>query len=111
MVKAFVDCLSHHDTSIFDCAFKEIKRGVKNFCSGVQFNLLSILGRHGCREIPNPVNLTKLIKFIAQVSVLMQPAMAIRSVIPKIHAPFWNSITAISRIILYMLHRLKFLTL
>ena len=91
MVEAFVDCLSHHDASIFDDAFKEIKCGNKKFSSSVQFNLLSILGHYGCREIPNPVNLNKLIAQVATFQFVMQPAMAITQMktgIPNIHAPF-----------------------
>ena len=97
MVEAFVDCLNHHDASIFNDAFKEIKCGKQTFSVSVQLNLLSILGRHGCREMPNPVNLTKLIVQVATFQFVMQPAMAItqmKSGIPKTHATFWNSVTA-----------------
>ena len=94
MVEAFVDCLNHHDASIFNDA---IKCGKQTFSASVQLNLLSILGRHGRREMPSPVNLTKLIVQVATFQFIMQPAMAITQMkcgIPKTHATFWNSVTA-----------------
>lgn len=97
LVETLVDCLNHHDASIFDSAFKEIKLGNEKFSSRVHSNLLSILGRFGCREMPNPLNLTTLISQVASFQFVMQPAIAItqmKSGIPETHTPFWNSVTA-----------------
>ena len=96
LVETFVDCLSRHDASIFKDAFEEVKAGKKFFSSTIQSNAVSILGRFGCREMPNPSNLTRLISQVATFQFVMQPAMAIagmKSGIPEIHVPFWNSLS------------------
>ena len=93
MVEAFVDCLNHHDASIFNDAFK---CGNKMFSSSVQTNLLCILERYGCREMPRPGNLTNLVVQVATFQFIMQPAMAVSQMktgIPEVQATFWNSVT------------------
>ena len=104
LLETFVDCLSQHDDSIFKNAFEEIKAGNKNLSTALQFNTLSILGRYGCREMPNPSNLCRLISQVATFQFVMRPAMAtslMKSGIPDMHVPFWNSLSIGDLYLLY----------
>ena len=96
LVESFVDCLSQHDATIFKIAFDEIRSGKKTFTTSTQSHTVSVLSRYGCREMPTPDNLTRLIVQVSKYRFIMQPAIAInamKSGIPKIHSPFWESIT------------------
>ena len=96
LVESFVDCLSHHDATIFTIAFDEVKSGTKTFTASTQSNTVSIMSRFGCREMSTPDNLTRLIVQVSKVRLIMQPALAInamKSGIPKVHTPFWDSIS------------------
>ena len=58
--------------------------------------LVDILSRMGCREIPNPTNLRRLIVQVAKHEFLTRPLGALyafNSGVPATHHPFWNEVT------------------
>ena len=94
--RALSGCLSHHDATIFKIAFDKVKSGRKTFTASTQSNTVSILSRFGCREMSTPDNLTRHIVQVSKFQFIMQPALAINAIklgIPKVHTPFWDSIS------------------
>ena len=60
-------------------------------------DLLSILSRFGCRQIPTHVNLPKRIEDVARYEFCVKPAAALALIhagIPHTHAPFWKNKSA-----------------
>lgn len=87
----FVGCLSTHETSTLQRALN-----TQHFTPELQCELVSILGVHGCRSIPRPSNLKKLMVEAARYTFFMKPAASLQAInagIPSEHRPFWNSIT------------------
>ena len=97
LLEALVDYLSEVDQKVMKEALA-ISRA-KLCCSfpdDVKENLLTILSTLGCRQIPTPGNLTKVLVQIAKYVFLSAPMLAIveiNSGIPDVHKPFWVSKT------------------
>ena len=63
------------------------------FESSLVEDIIGILSRFGCRQIPNHLNLAKLIEDVARYEFCIKPAAAlalIHSGIPHNHKPFWQ---------------------
>ena len=58
-------------------------------------DVISILSRLGCREMPTPHNLAELIVNVAKYEFCSKPAAAIAMIycgIPDEHKPFWTEL-------------------
>ena len=103
LTETFIDSLSYHDATSFKQAFQEVKEGSgttcipkEKFSSLTQSVIFSVLSRYGCREMPTPRNLYKLVNQVAKYQFLMVPASAyaqMKSGIPNTHIDFWNSMS------------------
>ena len=63
------------------------------FTSALRADLLNILSRFGCRQMPTPSNLHNLVEQVALYEFCAKPAAAlalIHSGIPLTHKPFWE---------------------
>ncbi len=94
LLQAFRDGISTHDASIINNeAFESIQKGNKSFSSELQKELLSILSAFGCRELPTPGNLRRILIEVAHYEFIMKPKAAtvvVYSGIPKPpHSAFW----------------------
>ena len=77
LTETFVDSLSHHDALTFKCAFQEVKDGKEKFKSCTQSTVFSVLSRYGCRELPTPANIYRLVNQVAKYQFLMVPSCAV----------------------------------
>lgn len=96
LTETFVDSLSQHDSSASKCAFQEVKNDSERFKSSTQSTIFSVLSRYGCRELPTPANIYRLVNQVAKYQFLMMPACAytqMKSGIPSAHQTFWNSMS------------------
>ena len=86
----FISSLSTHEASIFLNALSV--KGL-TFKNSVKIELVSILGCHGCRGIPQPSTLMQLLIQAAYYTFLIQSAAALHIMngrIPSKHRPFWK---------------------
>ena len=68
------------------------------FTSALRADLLNILSRFGCRQMPTPSNLHNLVEQVALYEFCAKPATAlalIHSGIPLTHKPFWEQKSAL----------------
>ena len=92
-IKAFVNSVSTHKAGIFKEAFT-IRD--KKFAPALQCDILDVLSRYGCRNVPNPVNLKKIIVDVSNFEFIMKPSLAIALMnrgIPEKHYQFWSKMT------------------
>ena len=90
MVQSFKDYLSSVDRSTVQeaLAFKG-----DSYPSELTIQLVNVMSRYGCREIPTPKNFTHLLQGIAKHEFISRPFEAItliNSGIPLEHRPFWE---------------------
>ena len=95
LVEAFVNSLSVHEAGIFKEAFAICE---KQFPSALQCDVLSVLSRYGCRDVPNPRNLKKIIIDVSNFEFVMKPSLAISLMnqgIPEKHCGFWSKMSIV----------------
>lgn len=95
LVESFVDYLSSYESSILREAvhFAQQQQQQQAFSKQMVTELISILSRLGCTEIPNPANIKLLIANIAKHQLIAKPLGALftlRSGVPSIYHAFWN---------------------
>ena len=91
-----MDSLSQHHSAAFKCAFQEVKNDSERYKSLTQSTVFSVLSRYGCRKLPTPANIYRLVNQVAKYQFLMMPACAytqMKSGIPSAHHTFWNSMS------------------
>ena len=89
----FISSLSTHEASIIMNALSV--RGL-TFKNTMKTELVTILGCHGCRGIPQPSTLMQHLIQAARYTFLIQPAAALHIMnggIPSNHRPFWKRMT------------------
>ena len=65
-----MDSLSQHNSAAFKCAFQEVKNDSEKFKSSTQSTIFSVLSRYGCRELPTPANIYRLVNQVAKYQFL-----------------------------------------
>ena len=88
-VKFFLESLSHVDQVTMTVALE-----AKEFTQTMKTNIICILSRFGCRDIPTPQNLEHLLYSQAQHQFKTQPYAALSLMhegIPEKHRPFWGA--------------------
>lgn len=91
LTESFVDSLSVHDAGVFRSALT-IGTG-KTFPPTVEADLMKILGLFGCRQIPRPDSLKRIIIDVSRYNFLLKPAAAIATIhsgVPSKHCSFWS---------------------
>lgn len=93
LLEAFVENLSAHESGLLKQAFN---------CSAQKFSLqfstelLDILSVFGCREMPCPVTLKRIVLDVAKFEFLLKPATAVAmmhsGLLPK-HQEFWSQLS------------------
>ena len=89
LMEAFIESISDHDN-------RSLRSGLsaKKFTAQTTTELLTILSRFGCREMPTPSNLKQLLLQLAKYEFVTKPYAAICSTnqgIPFSHHSFWAS--------------------
>ena len=90
IIESFIDFISSYESSIFHQALKY--QGA-TFPPELQESLMSILGRMGCRKIPTPGQIKKLITDVAHYELCIKPSSAMHSLragVPAEYYPFWK---------------------
>lgn len=67
----------------------------KTFSAEMLSDLLSVLSKFGCREMPTPANLTTVLFQIAQFEFCAKPAAALSLIfsgVPDAHKTFWRAL-------------------
>ena len=91
LIEAFIDSVSANDNRILRSALC-----AKEFNDKTTSELLTIISRYGCREIPRPSNLKQLLLQLAKYDFNTKPYAAIISMnhgIPSLHHSFWASLS------------------
>ena len=95
LLESFVDYLSTHESSILrDAIIVSEKDSV--FSPVMQSQLIDMLSRLGCTEVPNPVNIKRLVLNIARHQLLNKPLgllFTFRSGVPIPHQSFWKQLS------------------
>lgn len=94
LLQAFRDGVSVHEASIIAKAFENIEHRAGSFSDTLQMELMSIMSVFGCREIPTPNNLERLITEVAHYEYMSKPTaatVAVHSGVPKEHTTFWEN--------------------
>ena len=94
--ESFGDYLSSYERDILNDAFKVASRA-RVFPYETSRNLVNMLSRLGCRELPTPQNLSRLIAEVAEHEFAVKPSSALyamHSGIPNEHRSFWEQQTA-----------------
>ena len=89
LTESFVDSLSVHDAGVFRSALTT-ETG-KTFPPTVESDLMKILGLFGCRQIPRPDSLKRIIIDVSRYNFLLKPAAAIATIrfgVPSKHCSF-----------------------
>ena len=85
LAESFADSLNVHEAGIVKDALA-VKGEVTTFSPHLQQSLLSMFARYGCRNVPTPKNLMKLILDSARYEFVIKPCAAVnalRSGVPK----------------------------
>ena len=89
-IESFINSLSVHEAGIFKEAFAICE---KQFPPALHCDVLGVLSRYGCRDVPNPSNLKKIIIDVSNFEFIMKPALATSLMnrgIPEKHCQFWS---------------------
>jgi len=89
MVQSFQDYLSSVDRATVQEALRFKGNSYPN---ELVVQLVNILSRYGCREMPTPKNIMQLLHVIAKHEFISRPFKAITQInngIPLEHKPFW----------------------
>ena len=89
LMEAFIESISDHDNRSLRSALS-----AKQFTAQTTTELLTILSRFGCREMPTPSNLKQMLLQLAKYEFVTKPYAAICSInqgIPSSHHSFWAS--------------------
>ncbi len=92
LVQSFLDFVSDVDRDVLTNAVA-IANVSSAFQPDMQEQLLSVLSAYGCRQIPSPSNLSKIIADIAQFVFLVNPMSALSMIysgIPPQHQSYWS---------------------
>ena len=103
LVESFVDSLNAHESSVMKEAIASKVEEVA-FSTTLRQSILGILTRYGCRNLPTPDNLSKLILDAVKYEFVVKPFAAItamRSGVPKEHQNFWDGMTIMEMYELY----------
>lgn len=95
LLDTFLDFISVAERNTFKQALAHSAQ--KTFPVSLQSELTSVLSSFGCRELPSPSTLGKLIEQVARYEFLTKPAASIaliNSGVPSEHQPFWCSKTS-----------------
>lgn len=90
MLESFSDFLSIVDRRAIALAL-----GAKEFDAGMEASVVNILSRFGCREVPTPRNLKRLLHGLARHQFRLQPFAALCAMnagVPETHKPFWQAV-------------------
>lgn len=66
----------------------------KEFTPRMRADLINILSRFGCRDVPTPQNLDDLLRSLAEHQFRLQPYAALSAMnggVPEKHKPFWQA--------------------
>lgn len=91
-VQSFSDFLSVIDRTLISNALE-----LNEFSQDVKSSIINILSRFGCRDVPTPGNLKRILSSLAQHQFRSQPFAAIsimNTAIPEKHMRFWHGIDA-----------------
>ena len=76
MIESFIDYVSNYESSIFRQALIESKKQLhRSFTPQLQDSLITILGSMGCRELPTPETIQKLILEVARYELTTKPSI------------------------------------
>ena len=93
LLEAFASCISPVEASFLKSCFT-VSSSV--FSCGMQEQLIALLSRFGCREVPTPRSLRQQAIQMAKFEFTVKPMAAvirIKEGIPPWHHPFWNNLT------------------
>ena len=94
LLKSFVDYLTAYESAILHGAVKQSSD--EKFPPRTEAKLIEILSRLGCRELPTPLNIKRLIVSIAKQVFLGKPLgalYAINSGVPKPYLAFFGQLS------------------
>ena len=105
LVKSFAAYLSSYESSVICEALQLVRTGQQTCFSAEQSSqLVYILSQLGCREIPRPSNLKRVIVEVARHELLIKPLgalHALRSGVPVTHHGLWNQLSVEELFALY----------
>ena len=93
LLTTMINSLSIHDTSVFRQALVEVRDKLPSFSAEILSGLIHALSFYGCREVPRPETLKRILLQISNFEFRMKPASALASIhsgIPTKHLPFWE---------------------
>ena len=88
IIESFIDYLTTHESSILRSAIEQ-----KSFSRQTQSQLINILSRLGCTEVPSPSNIKQLVLRVARHQFLGKPLgalYALNSGVPIPYHSFWE---------------------
>ena len=90
---SFVDYISSYEGGILREALQIARSAISSYMEDLQGQLIEILSRFGCRQIPTPNNIQQLINGMARHEFLVKPLRALyalHSGVPQVHQGFWS---------------------
>ena len=93
LLTTMINSLSIHDTSVFRQALVEVRDKLPSFSAEILSGLIHALSFYGCREVPRPETLKRILLQISNFEFRVKPASALASIhsgIPTKHLPFWE---------------------
>ena len=88
IIESFIDYLTTHESSVLRSSIEE-----KSFSCQTQTQLINILSRLGCTEVPSPSNIKQLVLRVARHLFLGKPLgalYALNSGVPIPYHSFWE---------------------
>lgn len=101
VLESFFDFLSSYESSIIRDA---ISKAQQSFTCGLQEQLINVLSRLGCVEVPTPANIKQLVTSVAKhllIGKCLGQLYTMSSGVPIAHIEFWKEITAVKLFDLY----------
>ena len=89
LLESFIDYLSSHDSSVVREAVLLSCQKEVSFSSDMQTQLINLLSHLGCREIPTPINIKRLL-FDTFIIKPLGTLFTLRSGVPTVYHKFWT---------------------
>ena len=96
LLESLIDFLSEHDGTFLRNTILKQGTGTPDFPHEQKLQLISLLSKLGCSDIPSPSNIQGIIINVAKFQFLVKPLgllYAMQSGVPRIYNSFWEEFT------------------
>ena len=96
LIQSFIEHVNIWDSTLLKACYQKVNSGSRCFSPAVSSDLITMLSKFSCRQMPSPLNFKSILADIARHEFLVKSLGALYSLnggIPDSHRKFWNEVT------------------